>query len=276
MPRSPRTPQDRSERAGTSTAILTPYGRSCRNSGAFESNRRPRYPSAIGLAPPAEPRDGVMRRADLTGAPLHSSVAPAWQAERRRLHPAQLVAVQCAQSRQNVVSSSGQHHPDRPAVAWIRHTLDESLALHPIKQLDHAVMAQLQSLSQLSYGRPLAARKALQRQQQLVLLRRQTMPTHGLLAEPQIPADTEAELGKRFEVFLREGCRFYVPGLCVHGHMTPRPPVHPSPAEAIGITIDGTVLDASCDCIVIRYSRRLGNGIRVGPTGTAGGVGHAQ
>src|SRR3954452_9607807 len=131
------------------------------------------------------------------------------------VHPAKFVAVQRAQAAQQSFPLAGQCDPHRPCVIGIRRPLDEALALCPADQFDDAVMSQLQAVGQLPHHRPVAVRETLERQHELVLLRRHPVAAHGFLAEAQVAPDAEAEARQRFKVLL--GQRFS--GLrWLHGH----------------------------------------------------------
>jgi hypothetical protein len=141
-----------------------------------------------------------------------------------RVHAPQLVAVQRAQPRQNLLPLRGQRHPHRPTVARVRTPVHKPLSLRPIDQFNHAVVAQLEPVSEFPHGRPLPAGKTLERQQQLILLRGEAVPAHRLLAEAQIAADSETKPSQRLKILLRQrfGSRPFV--LHCHHNITPRPP----------------------------------------------------
>jgi hypothetical protein len=102
----------------------------------------------------------------------------------------------------------------------VRHALHEALDLGPVHQLDDAVMAQLQPIGQLPYRRPSPFRKALDRQEKLVVLRGQPEGAHRLLAEAHVAADPEAEASQRLKVRLRQWFAGPSPLDC-HDHITP-------------------------------------------------------
>jgi hypothetical protein len=107
--------------------------------------------------------------------------------------------------------------------------LDQSLCLHAVDQLDHAVVPELQPVGQLADGGPVAVGESLERQQEDVLLRGQPVAADGLLAEAQIAADREPELRQCLEVLLGQGLR--ARSSVVRRHADIRPQVaHPEAA----------------------------------------------
>src|SRR5829696_347260 len=121
------------------------------------------------------------------------------------VHATQFVAVQGTETTEQALALIGQEHPDRACVVGIRRPLYEPLALRPVDQLDNAVMAQLQPVCELADHGPVAPWIPLDRQHELVLLRRDAVTAHRLLAEAKVAADAEAETGQRFEVLLGQG-----------------------------------------------------------------------
>ena len=71
----------------------------------------------------------------------------------------------------------------------------------PVHQFDRAVMFQLQTLRQLANGRLYAVRQALNRQEQLVLLRLHSSRPNLLFAEAEESANLIAELSQRAILF---------------------------------------------------------------------------
>ncbi|WRL65860.1 hypothetical protein U6N30_10015 [Blastococcus brunescens] len=104
----------------------------------------------------------------------------------------------------------------------MRCPLDEQLRLRPVHELDDAVVAQLQPVRDLADRGPVPAGEALERQQELVLLRREPVPAHDLLAEAQVAPDAEPEAGQRLELALGQGRRADALVLGCHGahHIT--------------------------------------------------------
>ena len=177
----------------------------------------PRWQSRLCASPVDVPAGSRSGRVSL----LRCAV-PGRQGEGR-VHAPQLVTVQRAQPRQDLLTLGGQQHPHRPAVARMRTPLYEPLPLRPIDQFHHAVVAQLEPVSELPNGRPLPTGKPFQCQQQLILLRSEAIPAHRLLAEAQIATDPETESSQRLEILLRQ--RFGSRPLLVHRHhnITPCP-----------------------------------------------------
>jgi hypothetical protein len=93
-----------------------------------------------------------------------------------------------------------------PAVAGIRCPLHEPLSLCPVDQFDDTVVTPLELVGQLPHGRPLPAGKPLKRQQRLVLLRGQVLPTRCFVDEAQITVDPERNgIEQRLQILFRAG-----------------------------------------------------------------------
>lgn len=144
---------------------------------------------------------------------------------------AKLVPVQRTQPIHDLLAFVGHEYAHSARVVWMARPLDKALPLRPVDQLDHAVVAQLKPVGQLTHRRPLPARKALQRQQQLVLLRSQAVTPYGLLTETKVVPDPEAKPGQRFEVLLAQSFEFSTFVLRRHDDMKP-PVIDLSPSSA--------------------------------------------
>jgi hypothetical protein len=144
---------------------------------------------------------------------------PAGQGEGG-VHTAQLVPVQCAESTEKLFALIGQDHPDGASVVRVGRPIDEPLGLGSVDQFDDAVMAQLEPVGEFAHHGPVASGEALERQHELVLLGRDAVTAHRLLAEAKIATDPEAKPGKGFKVLLAQGvpCRERV----VRGTPVPR------------------------------------------------------
>src|SRR5215207_7810110 len=183
------TGPDRRVRLVDRLAVAPPVGSACIRTPGVGSHRSPH----LLVGRPAEGR---------TGASV--TAVPAGEREDG-VHPAQLVAVKGAEPAEQLLPVARQHHPDGPCVIRVRRPLHEPLALCAVDQFHHAVVAQLQPVREFADHGPVAARVSLERQHQLVLLGRDAVTAHGLLAEAQVTTDAEAEPGQRFEVLLGQG-----------------------------------------------------------------------
>ena len=86
------------------------------------------------------------------------------------------------------------------AVRAATDSLEQSVKLHAVHQLDGAVMLDLQALGKHAHGSFLRARQSLNRQQGLMLLRLDAGGTRGLLAEIHEPPDLVAKFRQRLVI----------------------------------------------------------------------------
>lgn len=110
--------------------------------------------------------------------------------------------VQSAESGEYLFPARGEQDMNDPCVVRAAGAIHQIRGLGPVDQLDNAVVAQLKTVGELGHAGPVAARETLQRQQQLVLLRRESITTYGLLAEAEVGADRETERRQCLEVAL--------------------------------------------------------------------------
>jgi hypothetical protein len=95
--------------------------------------------------------------------------------------------VRCGELAEAFLTAGGKADPYQPAVSLVGTALHEGRGLGPVDELDRAVMAYQEVARQVADGRRLAARVALDRQQQLMLRwRRSTGPARGMRAEASL------------------------------------------------------------------------------------------
>jgi len=96
---------------------------------------------------------------------------------------------------QDLLASLCEGHDNLPPVPLTGPAMDHAVRFHAIHQFHGAVVANLQALGQIADGGTMArAVEALDGQQQLVLLRFQTVVPRSFLAEMQKLPDVVAEL----------------------------------------------------------------------------------
>jgi len=96
---------------------------------------------------------------------------------------------------QHDLSFVGQLHADGAAVGGARAAPHEVALGEPVDQFHHAVMAQLHPLAQVT-DRDVGRRRALHRQEQLMLLRLKADAACGVLAGPKELPQLVAELSE--------------------------------------------------------------------------------
>lgn len=101
--------------------------------------------------------------------------------------------MQCAESAQKLFTLIGQDHTDCACVLGVRSSTYEPLGLRPVDQFDNAVVTQLESVGEFTHDGPVPSGKAFEGEHELVLLGRDAVTAHRLLAEPQVVPDAEAE-----------------------------------------------------------------------------------
>ena len=121
----------------------------------------------------------------------------------RRSSAAQLGAVMEGKPVKNLITLAGQYYEHLPAVAFRMSSAHKAALYCPVDKLHRAVMLEAEPLCQITNGDWTPLREALDRQEQLVLLRLKSCATRHLLAEAGEPSQIIPELGK-CPVFL--GC----------------------------------------------------------------------
>src|SRR6185295_18408635 len=98
--------------------------------------------------------------------------------------------------REDVLAASRERDPDKAAILHRPYPPNEAATLHPVDELDDAVMGDLQPLRDVADGR-IAGGQALHGEEQLVLLRLEAGLACRLLAEMKEPPELVSEVGKR-------------------------------------------------------------------------------
>jgi len=98
------------------------------------------------------------------------------------------------QLRQQTFPAPGELDDDLSPVGGVRRAPHEPARLHPIDELDRAVMPELQPLGEPADGGGDAGRHAAQRKQELVLLRLEARLPGRLLAEAEEAPELVPEL----------------------------------------------------------------------------------
>lgn len=118
---------------------------------------------------------------------------------------------------EEALAFDGQANLDEAVISASNDFLDQAAALGALHQADHCVVTLLQELSQLGDGSPSAARETRDPEEELVLLRRQTLGSSRLLAESQeapklIPKLRQPLNSRRQTLPSSRGCRYLCHG----------------------------------------------------------------
>lgn len=95
----------------------------------------------------------------------------------------------------------GQGYLYAPAIFLRGGPADEPQLLHAIDETDCAVVCDLHLLGEFAHRRPVAARVTLDRQQYLILLRRDAVTDGGSFAKAEKFTQCVPELGEQFIIF---------------------------------------------------------------------------
>jgi hypothetical protein len=119
--------------------------------------------------------------------------------ELRRRAP-ELVPVAPGEPAEDPLPPGGEDDQDLAMVVGVPDPPEQPLALHPDRELDHAVMPELELPGEGSHRRDRAHREPLHREEELVLLGLEARLPDGPLAEDEEPPDEVSEARQRLVV----------------------------------------------------------------------------